>query len=242
MDKCKKCLIYKESMCTIRCNGTNVSDAECIEKLQKLSRVLHQAGQDMLQDLNRQRGITEEAVKELESIGSCKTCGNLTPFCESNPDSCSGYKWRGPDPQKKTKSEEIFSAPVNQELLQNAKNLIGQLTDAIERVQPVENKPEARGYVDMLNDLIDAIESDVIPDEEKEAITQKLQRVMTVLCKYDVPNGQSNEKGTEEKSYLDMTTELYAGIDANVAIPHAEKQMAIRNLQLVKSILWKYSA
>lgn len=37
----------------------------------------------------------DAAIKDLEMIGDCRTCGNKTPFCDSNPDGCSGYKWRG---------------------------------------------------------------------------------------------------------------------------------------------------
>lgn len=40
----------------------------------------------------------DAAIKDLEMIGDCRTCGNKTPFCDSNPDGCSGYKWRGVPP------------------------------------------------------------------------------------------------------------------------------------------------
>lgn len=39
--------------------------------------------------------LIDVAVKDLEMIGDCRTCGNKTPFCDSNPDSRKGYKWRG---------------------------------------------------------------------------------------------------------------------------------------------------
>lgn len=38
----------------------------------------------------------DAAAKDLVMVGSCKTCGNLTPWCTDNPDNCKGYKWRGP--------------------------------------------------------------------------------------------------------------------------------------------------
>lgn len=40
----------------------------------------------------------DAAIKDLEMIGDCRTCGNMTPFCDRNPDSCHGYKWRGVPP------------------------------------------------------------------------------------------------------------------------------------------------
>lgn len=36
------------------------------------------------------------AVEDLVMAGDCKTCGNVTTWCMENPDSCKGYKWRGP--------------------------------------------------------------------------------------------------------------------------------------------------
>lgn len=42
--------------------------------------------------------LIDAAVKDLEMIGDCRTCGNRDPFCDSNPDSCTGYKWRGAPP------------------------------------------------------------------------------------------------------------------------------------------------
>lgn len=42
--------------------------------------------------------LIDAAIKDLEMIGDCRTCGNKTPFCDSNPDGCSGYKWRGVPP------------------------------------------------------------------------------------------------------------------------------------------------
>lgn len=42
--------------------------------------------------------LIDAAIKDLEMIGDCRTCGNKTPFCDSNPDSCKGYKWRGAPP------------------------------------------------------------------------------------------------------------------------------------------------
>lgn len=39
--------------------------------------------------------LLEAAIKDLEMIGDCRTCGSKDPFCEDNPDSCTGYKWRG---------------------------------------------------------------------------------------------------------------------------------------------------
>lgn len=38
----------------------------------------------------------DAAVNDLTMVGSCKTCGNKTPWCDDNPDSCKGYVWRGP--------------------------------------------------------------------------------------------------------------------------------------------------
>lgn len=43
--------------------------------------------------------LIDAAIKDLEMIGDCRTCGNKTPFCDSNPDSCKGYKWRGAPPR-----------------------------------------------------------------------------------------------------------------------------------------------
>lgn len=39
--------------------------------------------------------LIDAAIKDLEMIEDCRTCLNKNPFCDSNPDSCSGYKWRG---------------------------------------------------------------------------------------------------------------------------------------------------
>lgn len=50
----------------------------------------------------------EAAIKDLEMIGDCRTCGNKDPFCEDNPDSCIGYKWRGAkDANKPLTVEEL---------------------------------------------------------------------------------------------------------------------------------------
>lgn len=38
----------------------------------------------------------DAAVEDLKVVGNCQTCGNITPWCADNPDSCRGYKWRGP--------------------------------------------------------------------------------------------------------------------------------------------------
>ena len=46
------------------------------------------------------------AVADLTMIGSCKTCGNKTPFCDNNPDGCKGYAWRGPRKEKETEGKE----------------------------------------------------------------------------------------------------------------------------------------
>ena len=37
----------------------------------------------------------DTAVRDLNMIGTCGTCGNRTPWCDDNPDACKGYKWRG---------------------------------------------------------------------------------------------------------------------------------------------------
>lgn len=50
----------------------------------------------------------EAAIKDLEMIGDCRTCGNKTPFCESNPDSCSGYTWRGTPPMNEKKEKDLL--------------------------------------------------------------------------------------------------------------------------------------
>lgn len=51
--------------------------------------------------------LIDAAVKDLETIGDCRTCGNKNPFCDSNPDSCSGYKWRGVSPDAADNNEPL---------------------------------------------------------------------------------------------------------------------------------------
>ena len=48
----------------------------------------------------------DAAVADLTMIGSCKTCGNRTPFCDNNPDGCKGYAWRGPRKEEETEGKE----------------------------------------------------------------------------------------------------------------------------------------
>ena len=59
------------------------------------------------------------AIKDLELVGSCKTCGNSDVYCEINPDSCTGYKWRGlstgrieKESQLQSKIRELFEYAV----------------------------------------------------------------------------------------------------------------------------------
>lgn len=42
--------------------------------------------------------LIDAAIKDLNMIGDCRTCGNKNPFCDSNLDSCRGYECRGAPP------------------------------------------------------------------------------------------------------------------------------------------------
>jgi hypothetical protein len=37
----------------------------------------------------------EVAIRDLEMIKDCRTCGNKNSWCGTNPDACKGYTYRG---------------------------------------------------------------------------------------------------------------------------------------------------
>lgn len=41
-----------------------------------------------------------------------------------------------------------------------------------------------RSYLDILNELMEAVESDVMPDEDKQRIKEKLQNLLDLLWQY----------------------------------------------------------
>lgn len=120
--------------------------------------------------LEQQDKIIAAAVSDLNTLASCRTCGNLNSFCESNPDSCSGYKWRG---VPGISMEDIASEPAV------SSDVSPAMTECC-REQVFE-----KSYVDMLNDLQDAITSDeTIPATDKVVIMEKLWGMMSIMWKY----------------------------------------------------------
>ena len=63
----------------------------------------------VLTDVNKER---DAAVRDLNMIGACGTCGNRTPWCDDNPDACKGYKWRGAGDEADTKKNRFQPLPV----------------------------------------------------------------------------------------------------------------------------------
>jgi len=178
-------LIYRSTVCKIRSDGKGVDASECCKNLQKLSLALYQTSQNALMDLKKQRCITGEAVRDLAALSSCSNCGNKTPFCNSNPDSCAGHKWRGADPAKMKEVELLPTAPANQELVEKARRIINQLEEALQEGRQAEEEPFERNYMDMVTDLYAALDTDtMMPIEEKQTVIRDLQRIETILWKY----------------------------------------------------------